>query len=334
MRAFVLREYGGPDKASLRNRTMPSPGNGDLLIEVEAMGLNPVDYKTRQGKLKQIYKLKFPVILGNELSGVVLARGGDVKDFKVGDHVIARVDKAKMGAFAEMATVDATLVALAPDGVPLEDVAALPLAGLTAMQALRGELDAGPGKHILITGGAGGVGTFAIQLAKHLGATVTTTASPRGEALVLRMGADHVIDYTTTDLSTVEASFDGVFDLIGGETLEKVMALAKPGSTVVSVAGIPEPVTATKDLKKGVLLRSMFWFASMGLRRLASKHDVTYRYLFMHPSGPELAELSELVGAGKLEIVIDRRFPFSEIAKAIEFLEDGRAKGKVVVEVD
>lgn len=334
MKAFILEGYGGPEKTRLVDIDEPKPGSNDLLIRVAAIGLNPVDFKIREGKLKLINSPALPITMGNELAGEVIECGIDVKQFKPGDQIIARVEKERLSAFAEYACIDESVAAHAPQSVLLKDAAALPLAGLTALQALRDELGAASGKHVLITGGAGGVGTFAIQLAKHLGATVTTTASPRGEELVRRMGADHVIDYTTTDLATVDTRFDGVFDLIGGDTLKTVFGLSKSGTTVVSVAGIPEPVTASKDLQRGFILRALFWFASFGFRRAAAKHDVRYRFLFMHASGSELGELADLVDAGKLEIVIDQRFPFEKIAEAFAYLESGRAKGKVIVDIN
>lgn len=334
MKAFSLKNYGGPEKALLTNVDLPQCGPNDLLIQIVAAGLNPVDFKIREGKLKLINSPVLPVTMGNELAGEVIECGPNVTQFKRGDQVIARVEKERLGAFAEYACIDASVAAHAPQSVPLADAAALPLAGLTALQALRDELGAAPGKHILITGGAGGVGTFAIQIAKHLGATITTTASPRGEELVRRMGADHVIDYTTTDLTSIDTRFDGVFDLIGGDTLKAVFGLSKPGTTVVSVAGIPEPVTASKDLQRGIVLRAMFWLASFSFRREAAKHGVRYRFLFMHASGAELGELVDLVDEGKLEIIIDQRFPFAKIGQAFAYLESGRAKGKVIVNIN
>lgn len=333
MKAYVINAYGGADVAELTEFAVPELRPHDLRIQVVGVGLNPVDYKTRGGMLKMIYSPALPIVLGNELSGEVIEIGGQVTGFKVGDQIVARVEKDRLGAFAEQVCLDETVATLAPKTVPLVDAAALSLAALTAMQALRDELGAAAGKHILITGGAGGVGTFAIQIAKHLGAEVTTTASPRGEDLVRKMGADHVIDYTKTDLTDVSTKFDGIFDLIGGDTLKACFGLAKQGTKVVSISGMPEPVTAVKDLQAGLKLKVMFWLASFGLRRIAAKFGVTYRYLFMHASGSELAELVKLVDDGKLELIIDKRFEFADIAEAMAYLEAGRAKGKVVVNV-
>lgn len=331
MKAYRLHRYGGPEAAQLEDVAEPVAGPGELLVRVAGMGLNPVDYKTRQGMLKPVQRLSLPVTMGNELSGEVVAIGAGITRFKPDDKIVARVDKARLGAFAELAVIDEDVAAAAPETVALADAAALPLAGLTALQALRDELGAGPGKHILITAGAGGVGTFAIQLAKCLGAEVTTTASPRGEALVRDLGADHVIDYTTTVLAKVDRKFDVAFDLAGGDALNACFKLVKPGGMVLSVAGMPEPLTASKDLGRGAGLRALFWLASFALRRRAAANRVRYRYLFMHPSGTELAELVQLIDAGKLRLVVDSRYPFARIAEALAHLEAGHAKGKVVV---
>lgn len=331
MQGFVLNRYGGAEATGLQEVPCPVPGSGDVLVRVHAAGLNPVDFKTRDGMLKVVQGYDFPVVMGNELAGTVEGIGEGVTDFKPGDRVFARVPKSRMGAFADYAAVPASHIALLPASIDFDTAAGIPLAGLTALQALRDELQLKPGSRILIPGGAGGVGTFAIQIAKWLGAEVTTTASPRGRALVERLGADHIIDYTTQNFEDEVRDMDGAFDLIGGDTLEKCFGVVKPGGMVVSVAGMPEPLTARKDLGRGAGLAALFWFASFGLRAKARKRSVKYRYLFMHPSGAELAELAQLVVDGRLEPVIDRTFAFAEIGDAIAYLESGRAKGKVVV---
>ncbi|WP_019995435.1 NADP-dependent oxidoreductase [Aureimonas ureilytica] len=218
-----------------------------------------------------------------------------------------------------------------PETLDFDAAAGVPLAGLTALQALRDELGLKSGSRVFIPGGAGGVGTFAIQIAKALGAHVTTTASPRGRALVERLGADVVVDYTTQHFEDHVRQMDGVFDLLGGETLERSFGVVKPGGTVVSVAGLPEPTTARKDLDRGALLATLFWFASFGIRREAKRHGARYRYLFMHPSGAELSELARMIDGGRLEPVVDRVLPFDAIEDAFAHLEGGHAKGKVVV---
>src|SRR5712675_2853497 len=248
MRAYVLKHYGGPEGSRLMDIPAPTPRPREILVEVRAAGLNPVDFKFRQGMLRPIWRPKLPFVLGNELAGVAVAVGSEVKRFRAGDRVFARVAKDRGGAFAEQACVDEDHAALMPRSVDFTAAAAVPLAGLTALQALRDELGVKPGQKVFISGGAGGVGTFAIQIAKRLGAHVTTTASQRGEALVRSLGCDEVIDYTSHDISKAGRRFDAGFDLIGGKTLEQMFEIMKPGTKIVSIAGLPDPQTAIKDL--------------------------------------------------------------------------------------
>jgi NADPH:quinone reductase-like Zn-dependent oxidoreductase len=270
-------------------------------------------------------------MLGNELAGEVIAVGADVKRFRVGDRVFARVAKERAGAFAEQACVDEDHAAHMPRDLDFAAAAAVPLAGLTALQALRDELGVKPGQKVFISGGAGGVGTFAIQIAKQLGAHVTTTASKRGEALVRSLGCDEVIDYTTQDVSKAGGRFDAGFDLIGGKTLDQMFEIMKPGTTIVSVANPPEPQTAIKDLGGSRTLSVIFWIISYGVRRRARRAGVCYRFLLMHPSGSDLAQLAQLIEQGKLMVTVDKRYPFANISEALAYVESGRAKGKVVV---
>jgi len=300
-------------------------------VQVRAAGLNPVDFKTREGKLKVIRRYPLPVVMGNEIAGVVESVGSGVTRFAVGDRVYARLDKDIMGGLAEQAVVHEDHLAKMPASLAFEAAAAVPLAALTALQALRDELQLGNGQRVFISAGAGGVGTFAIQIAKHLGATVATTASPRGEALVRRLGADVVIDYTRERFEEVLHDYDATFDLLGGDDLARSFSVVKRGGTVVSVAGIPEPETARRDLGRGRALAALFWVVSFATRRIAARHGVRYRYLFMHPSGSDLEAITALIDAKKLEVVIDQIFPFSKAKEGLAYLEGGRAKGKVVI---
>jgi alcohol dehydrogenase len=331
MQAFVMKSYGGPEVASLATVPVPEPAAGQVLVKVHAAGLNPVDFKTRRGDLKLVQRYALPAVMGNELAGEVVACGARAQRLRVGDRVFVRVAKDAMGAFAQYAAVEEDDAAIVPARLDMEKAAAVPLAGLTALQALRDELRVAGGQRLFIPGGAGGVGTFAIQLARHFGARVATTASPRGEALVRRLGAETVVDYTRERPAAVLSGLDGAFDLVGGETLAQAFAIVKPGATVVSIAGMPEPQTAARDLKRGLGLQALFWAASFSLRRRARAHGVHYRYLFMHPSGADLAELARLIDTGAVEVIVDGVYPFERIAEAMAHLEAGHAKGKVVV---
>jgi NADPH:quinone reductase-like Zn-dependent oxidoreductase len=331
MRAYVLRRYGGREGASLTDVQAPTAGPRDIVVAVRAAGLNPVDFKFRQGKLRVIHRPRLPLVLGNEFAGEVIAVGEKVKRFRLGDRVFARVEKDRLGAFAEQAAVGEDCAAHLPSGLDFATAAAVPLAALTALQALRDELGLKPGQKVFISGGAGGVGTFAIQLAKWLGAEVTTTASKRGEALVRSLGADEIIDYATDDLSRIGKDFDAGLDLVGGEALDRMFGIMKPGTRIVSVAGVPEPQTALRDLGGRGVLAALFWAISYGVRRRARRANVGYRFLFMHPSGSDLAQLAALIAQGTLRVIVDKNYPFAEIVDALAYVESGRAKGKVVV---
>lgn len=332
MLAYVMERYGKPEGSRLMQMPEPAaPDANQLLVDVTAAGLNPVDFKFREGKLRAILRPRLPVVLGNEIAGRVIAVGTGVTDFAPGDRMFARLAKDNGGAFAERALVDADYAAAAPTSVDDITAAAVPLAGLTALQALRDVLKVQPGQRILISGGAGGVGTFAIQLAKWMGLHVTTTASARGEGLVRSLGADEVIDYTAQRIDALPRDFDAGFDLIGGDTLDQMFTVVKPGGTVVSVAALPEPQTALTDLGRGHGLAALFWFISRRIRAQARKAGLRYRFMFMRPDGAGLALLAQLIDEGKLRVIVDRTYPLAEVAEALAVLEAGRAKGKIVV---
>ena len=330
MLAYVLRRYGRPEGSSLMEVPAPTLRPRDILVEVRAAGLNPVDIGFQQGRLRPIYRLRLPLVLGSEFAGEVVAVGDEVTRFFAGDRVFARVEKDRLGAFAQWAAVGEDCAAHMPPNLDFEAAAGVPLAALTALQALRDQLGLKPGRKVFISGGAGGVGTFAIQIAKWLGAHVTTTASQRGEALVRSLGADEVIDYTTDDLSRIGRDFDAGLDLVGGETLDKMFEIMKPGTKIVSVTAVPEPQMALRDLGGRRAMAAVFWVISYGVRQRARRAGVGYRYMFMHPSGNDLAELAGLIEQGSLRVMIDKTYPFAEIAEALDYVESGRAKGKVV----
>ena len=331
MQAYVMTGYGGPEVTEMRQMLPPVIGACDVLVKVHAAGLNPVDWKTREGQLKVVQDYSMPAIMGNELAGEVIEVGERVTRFSVGDRIYARVPKQDMGAFAEFARVPECACARIAPSLSYAEAAAIPLAALTALQALRDQLHLQPGHRVLITAGAGGVGSFAIPIAKWLGAHVTTTASPQGRELAERLGADRVVDYKAEKFEDVIDLVDAAFDLVGGETLSRTFGIVKKGGKVVSVAGMPEPRTATQDLDRGFPLTALFWVASLKFRMQARLAGVDYRFLLMHPDGEGLCKLASLVEDGTLSPTIDRTYPFAEIADAMAYLEKGHAKGKVVV---
>lgn len=332
VQGYVLTRYKHP--LELREVAKPIAGDGEVLIRVRAAGLNPADYKTRDGMIRLIWRYDLPVVAGNELAGEVEQVGPGVTRLAVGDRVYARVDHEKMGAFAQYAAVEQGLVAKMPRSLDFDEAASLPLAGLTALQALRDHVKVKPGDRIFITGGAGGVGTLAIQLAVWMGATVATTASPRGEQLVRSLGAETVIDYERqkfTDVLHDYDGYDGAFDTVGGQDLKDCFEILKPGAKTVSVAGVPEPQLVREDIGLGPLPTAGAWLLSTDIRRRARRRGVGYRMLLMHPSGADLDLLAGLVDEGHVKPVIDRVLPFQQIPDAFAYLEQGRAKGKVVV---
>ncbi|MDT5258133.1 MAG: hypothetical protein QOD10_3213 [Mycobacterium sp.] len=330
MQGYVLTRYGGAGAMQLREVPEPTAGAGEVLIRVRAAGLNPIDYKVRRG-FGRVFHLDLPLVAGSELSGEVEAVGAGATRFGIGDRVYARVDKQKLGAYAEYAVVDENLVARMPRSLDFDDAAGLPLAGLTALQALRG-LAITPGGGVFISGGAGGVGTLAIQLAVHMGAKVATTASPRGEELVRSLGAQTVIDYRKQKFKEVLSDYDSAFDTTGGRDLIDIFDILKPGAKAVSVASI-DPTTARDDMGMGRLLTAAVWAANIKIRRKSRRRGVSYRSLLMHPSGDDLEVLTQLVDRGQLKPVTDRVLPFEQLPDAFAYLEEGHAKGKVVVRV-
>jgi alcohol dehydrogenase len=334
MKAFVLKHYGGPEGMGFQELPQPRPGPGEVLVRVHSAGLNPVDYKFRQGMLWPIYRPKLPVVIGNELAGTVVELGAGAQRYSIAERIFVRGHKAELGAFAEFARAPEELAAKVPSALDFDSAGGVPLAGLTALQTLRNELNVSPGMRLLITGGTGGVGTFAIQLAKLMGAEVSVTCSTAGRELAESLGADRVIDYKTERLKDTVKDVDGALDLVGGETLKECFGVVKPGGKVVSIAGTPEPTTAKRDIAPTFGLKALFWVASWRLRRLARRRRVQYRYYFMHGSGSDLGELAALIEQGKLRVVVDRVFEFARIKEAFAYLEEGHAKGKVIVRME
>jgi alcohol dehydrogenase len=330
MRAAYIRRYGGPEVLEVAELAEPVPGEHDLLVDVAAASINPIDFKLRQGKVRSLMPLAFPIVLGNDLSGVVRAVGPGVTRFKPGDPVVARLGKDRIGALAERALVAEDDAAAAPSTLALADAAALPLAGLTAWQALfeLGCLERG--QRVLIHAGAGGVGHFALQLARWKGAEVITTASARNRERCLALGADQVIDYRTTRFDEVLADLDVVLDTQGGETLLRSIAITRPGGHVISISALPTPEVARQWGASRPLSWVLAWLTRRE-RRAARQRGVHYHYLFMRPDGALLGELVRLVDAGRLRPVIDRRYPLAEAAAALAHVEAGHAAGKVLV---
>lgn len=332
MRAARIHAYGDADALIVEDVPEPAIRADEVRVRIHATSVNPVDFKIRGGFQRAVIRLRLPATLGMDLSGVVEEVGANVQDFAVGDEVVSSPSHRRMGTYAEAIAVRASELAHKPASLSHEEAASLPLVGLTAWDALVGMMRLGPGQRVLIQAGSGGVGTAAIQLAKHLGAEVWTTCSPRNFELVESLGADHVIDYRTQDYAEVAAGVDGVLDALGGDDVLKAVRTVRRGGRVAAItAGLP---TYTKKYGPTLGLLAMVGGTIGRVSRAALVHGVTLRMVTRRPSGANLQRLMDLVAEGALRPVIDRVLPLSDIAEAHRYLETGRARGKVVVRVD
>ncbi|MRD38987.1 zinc-binding dehydrogenase [Bacillus thuringiensis] len=331
MKAMIIDRYG---KVPMRMAEVPTPeiNEYEVLAEIHAASINPIDFKIRDGKVKMLLKYEMPLILGNDFSGVITKVGSKVTRFKVDDEIYARPRKNKIGTFAEYIAIHEDDIALKPKNLSFEEAASIPLVGLTSYQALHDIMQLQKGQKILIHAGSGGVGTFAIQLAKIMGATVTTTASEAGANLVTSLGADEIINYKTEKFEDILKNYDAVFDTIGGATLEKSFNIIKSGGNIVSVSGMPN-ARFGKEFGSGFFKTLLFSLASKKLTALEKKHNAQYSFLFMKPSGDQLRTIANYIETGKIKPVIDRVFPFEDAQKAMEYSESGRAKGKIIVKI-
>ena len=332
MKAFVVEHYG---KDGLRAADVPEPeiGDGDVLVKVSAAGINPLDSKVRDGEFKRLLKHRTPFALGHDVAGVVTGVGSAVRDFQVGDEVYSRPRDLRIGTFAEYIAIDQDELAPKPTSLSLHEAAAVPLVSLAAWQALVERAHVKPGQKVLVHAGSGGLGSTVIQLAKHLGAAVATTASGENAALVRSLGADVVVDYTKEDFAEVLSGYDVVLDSRGGENLEKSLTILKPGGQAIGVAGPPDPGFA-KQLGAPKFMGVVMGLLSRKVRKQARKLGVSYSFLFMQANGGQLRELASLYDAGHLRPVIDKTFPFDQTIEALAYLEQGRANGKVVITLE
>jgi NADPH:quinone reductase-like Zn-dependent oxidoreductase len=332
MKAFIVDRYGSADRVRSSDVPEPEMREDDALIQIHAAGVNQLDSKIRDGEFKLLLPYRLPLILGNELAGVVVRVGSSVRRFKHGDEVYARPDKNRIGTFAEFIAVREDDLAIKPESLTMEEAASIPLVGLTAWQALIEKAKLNKGQKILIQAGSGGVGTFAIQLAKHVGAIVATTTSTANVDLVKRLGADIVIDYKKDRFEEILRDCDVVLNSLDGETLKKSLRVLKPGGKLISISGPPDPEFA-RYLGLSRILELVMRLLSFRIRRQAKRHQVNYSFLFMRASGNQLRQISSLIETGAVRPVLDRVFPFELTKEAMAYLETGRAKGKVVVRV-
>ena len=332
MKAAILERYG--KRSSVRIGEMPEPElrDDEVLVKVHAAGVNLLDSKIKSGEFKLILPYRVPFILGHDVAGVVVRVGPRVRQFKAGDEVYSRPDDFRIGAFAELIAIKETSLALKPKALSMEEAASIPLVGLTAWQALVEKANLKKGQKVFIQAGSGGVGTFAIQLAKHLGAFVATTTSTANVDWVKSLGADIVIDYKKDDFEKLLHGYDVVLNSQDSETLAKSLSVLKPGGILISISGPPDPAFGDA-IGAPWFVKSIMRLLSFGIRRKAKRSNVSFSFLFMRANGGQLAKISALIDSGAIRPVVDQVFPFESTREAMDYVETGRAKGKVVVKM-
>ena len=332
MKAFILDRYGKTSRLRLGEMPEPELSDDEVMVQVRAAGVNVLDAKIKSGEFKLVLPYRLPLILGHDVAGVVVRVGPRVRQFKPGDKVYARPDDFRIGAFAEFIAIKETSLAIKPKALTMEEAASIPLVGLTAWQALVEKANLKPGQKIFIQAGSGGVGTFAIQLAKHLGAFVTTTTSTANVDWVKNLGADVVIDYKKDDFENILHDYDVVLNSQDSATLAKSLSVLKPGGKLISISGPPDPAFG-EAIGASWLMKSIIRLLSFGIRRKAKRSKVSYSFLFMKANGGQLREISALIDSGAIRPVVDRVFPFESTSAAMDYDETGRAKGKVVIKM-
>ena len=333
MRAFKVNKYGKNETLQLSEINEPTIIENEVLVQIYSAGVNLLDSLIRNGEFKIFLPYKTPFINGHDLAGVVKKVGSNVTKFKLGDEVYSRPSDFRIGTFAEYIAVNEDDLALKPKNISMEEASSIPLIGLTSWQALVEIAGLKKGQKVFIQAGSGGVGTFAIQLAKHIGAFVATTTSTSNIELVKSLGADLVIDYKKEDFASILTDYDVVLHSNKEvKVLENSLKILKPGGTLISLTGPPTAELA-KKLGLAWYIQLIMNFLSLSVRRKAKKLNVNFRFLFMRAEGKQLSEITSLIEAGKIRPVIDKVFPFEQTNEAMSYVETGRAKGKVIVKV-
>jgi NADPH:quinone reductase-like Zn-dependent oxidoreductase len=332
MKAFVLDRYAKNASLRLGDVPEPVPGDDEVLVQIHAAGVNLLDSKIKTGEFKLILPYRLPLVMGHDLAGVVIRVGSGVRQFAVGDKVYARAPDFRIGSFAESIAIKESALAHKPKNLSMEEAASIPLVGLTVWQALVEKAGLKKGQKVFIQAGSGGVGTFAIQLAKHLGATVATTTSTANMAWVKSLGADVVIDYKKDDFETILRDYDVVLNSQDGKTREKSLRILKAGGQLISISGPPDPDFA-KAIGAPRLVKLAMRLLSLGTRRRAKSLGVDYSFLFMKADGSQLRQITPLIESDAIRPVMDKVFPFESTNEALGYVEQGRAKGKVVIKI-
>lgn len=330
MKALTFKRYGKSPEIGFADVPRPTLKADELLVQVHAASVNPIDNMIPTGLFKAVVRLELPATLGSDLAGVVTEVGSSVTRFKVGDAVFASTFDLGTGAIAEYAVVPESAAALKPVNLDFVQAASIPMVGLTSWQALKERMNLQTGQKVFIPAGSGGIGTFAIQFAKHLGAKVGTTTSTGNVDLVRSLGADEVVDYKKQELEAVLRDYDAVLGTVRGDSIEKSIGILKARGRIVSLVG-PLDVAFARARRLNVVLTFVFALMSRKIMRLARKRDVAYSFLFARPDGDQLAQIGKLLETQRIRPVIDKVFPFEQAREALEYLARGRSRGKVVV---
>lgn len=332
MQALTFKRYGKSPEIGFSELPVPVLQPDELLVEVHAAGLNPIDNMIPTGMFKPVMKFQLPATIGSDLAGVVVEVGSQVTRFKKGDAVFASLFDLGSGSLAEFAVVPERVAAIKPENLDFVQAASIPMVGLTSWQALKDRANVQKGQKVFIPAGAGGIGSFAIQLAKYFGAKVGTTTSTGNVQLVSSLGADEVVDYKKHQFEKTLHGYDMVLGTLRGDEIERSINILKPGAKIVSLVG-PLDVTFASARRLNFILKVVFGLMSRKIMRLAAKREVSYSFLFVRPDGGQLSEIGALLNAERIRPVIDKVFPFGEAKEALEYLAQGRAKGKIVVKI-
>jgi NADPH:quinone reductase-like Zn-dependent oxidoreductase len=332
MKSFIIDRYGRKETGRIADMPQPELRDDDVLIQIHAAGVNSLDSKIRSGEFKLILPYRLPLILGNDVAGTVVRVGPGVTRFKPGDDVYARPDQDRIGTFAELISVREGSLARKPANLSMEEAASIPLVALTAWQALVETAQLKKEQKVLIHAGSGGVGTIAIQLAKHLGAFVATTTGTSNVDWVKALGADVVIDYKKQDFASELRDYDVVLNSLGGDVLERSLQILKPGGHLISISGPPTPTFAVEQ-RLSWPLTQVLRLLSRSIRKKSKRQGVSYTFVFMRAEGVQLGQITSLIESGAIRPVVDRIFPFQATAEAMAYVESGRSKGKVVVKI-
>jgi len=332
MKAFIVKRYGKKEKLQLSLIAEPVVKENDVLVQIHSSGVNLLDSKLKNGEFKLILPYQTPFTLGHDVAGIITKVGPKVSKFKIGDEVYSRPSDHSIGTFAEYISIHENDVALKPGNITMDEAASIPLVALTAWQALVEIANLKKGQKVFIQAGSGGVGTIAIQLAKHLGATVATTASEKSFGLLKSLGADILIDYKSQNFESILNDYDVVLNSQDTKTLEKSLRILKPGGKAVSISGPPGPDFANAT-GASWLIKALISLLSYGVRKKAARLGIHYSFLFMRADGMQLKEITTLIESGVIKPVIDKTFPFEKTNEALSYVESGRAKGKVVIKV-